>query len=73
MQMLIISIILLKWISNLLARQCPSLHASRVVGIYTYRESPASDLKIESLKLLIENYFNLAIAVLVNIHVFYLC
>jgi hypothetical protein len=62
--------ILVLWVLNILARICPKFRAARLIGIYAYKENPLKDLKDGSLKLLIENYFNLSVAALLNIHAF---
>jgi hypothetical protein len=56
---------------NWVARCFPNSHYWRVIGIKVFIENPGREIKLNSIKLLIETYFEMGIAVYLNIYAFY--
>ena len=58
---------------NLIVTAYPENHYMRLIGIKVYIQNPNGEVKSDSIKLLIENFFDMGIAVLLNINAFIVC
>ena len=66
MELIIILEVFVYYMFNKLATYFPQYYYFRLLGIKYYDEDPLSTMKLKSLGLLLEGYFDMAIAVTLN-------